>query len=235
MYATCVAPPRLADTRTRSTSSPSAYTGPPPLDAVSVKLAEALITLGSFVGIVTLAEAVEEARFPLRVALVELLLPTCPFAVTVTVVPTGMLAPAMVTATGLVVPAGSVMSGEANDPLGAAGAATPATCVIASVGGLVRVTVVGCVITDGCTPLKLTAAVFVNASTRTRPKPPTPSQPVPPAAPRASIAPLPVIVVATSRTAPPLPPPPPSGPPFGAPPAPPFARIEIGRASCRER
>ena len=108
-----------------------------------MKLADALMMLGSFVGIVTLAEAVDEERFPLSVALVELLLPTCPFAVTVTVVPTGMLAPAMVTATGLVVPAGSVMSGDANDPPGAAGAATPAICVIANVGVLVRVTVVG--------------------------------------------------------------------------------------------
>src|SRR5438132_1373950 len=101
------------------------------------------MTLGSFVGIVTLAEAVDEERLPASVALAELAAPTSPFTVTVTVVPTGMLAPAMVTATGLVVPAGSVMSGDANEPPGAAGAATPAICVIANVGVLVRVTVVG--------------------------------------------------------------------------------------------
>src|SRR2546428_14086239 len=113
MYATCVAPPRLADTRTRSTSSPSAYTGPPPLEAVSVKLADALMMLGSFVGIVTLAEAVDDERLPLSVALVELRLPTCPFAVTPTVGPTGLLAPAMVTARGLGVPAAGLSAGGA--------------------------------------------------------------------------------------------------------------------------
>src|SRR5437667_10843470 len=143
MYATCVAPPRLADTRTRSTSSPWAYTGPPPLEAVSVKLADALMMLGSLVGIVTLAEAVDEERLPLSVALVELLLPTCPFAVTVTVVPTGMLAPAMVTATGLVVPAGSVMSGVVSEPSGLAGALTPATDAMRSVGVFGRAATVG--------------------------------------------------------------------------------------------
>ena len=143
MYATCVAPPRLADTRTRSTSSPWAYTGPPPLEAVSVKLADALMMLGSLVGIVTLAEAVDEERLPLSVALVELLLPTCPFAVTVTVVPTGMLAPAMVTATGLVVPAGSVMSGVVSEPSGVAGALMPATEATRSVGEFANAATVG--------------------------------------------------------------------------------------------
>src|SRR2546422_67388 len=137
-----------------------------------------------------------------------------------------MMYASCVTSAGPVDRAGWEMSGDAVAAPEPAGYSTPALCVIANVGVLVRVTVVCCVITDCCTPLKLTSAVFVNASTRTRPKPPTPSQPVPPAAPRASIAPLPVIVVATSRTAPPLPPPPPSGPPFGAPPTPPFARID---------
>src|SRR3990172_8582891 len=59
---------------------------------MSVKLADALMTLGSFVGMGTLAEAVEEARLPASVAAPELALPIWPFVVTVTVVPTGGVA-----------------------------------------------------------------------------------------------------------------------------------------------
>src|SRR3990170_2541167 len=110
---------------------------------MSVKLADALMTLGSFVGMGTLAEAVEEARLPASVAAPELALPIWPFVVTVTVVPTGMLAPVMVTATGLVVPAGSVMSGVPNEPRGVAGAFTPATEAMRSVGVFASAATVG--------------------------------------------------------------------------------------------
>src|SRR5207245_2768256 len=119
--------------------------------------------------------------------------------VTVTVVPTGTLAPAMATATGLVVPAGRVMSGAVNDPPGAAGAVTPATEVIRRVGAFGSVAEVGDA-TDGWTPVKFAVSVFVKASARIRPTPPSPPHP-PPAPPCASIVPpLPDIVVATSRT-----------------------------------
>lgn len=99
-----------------------------------MKLAEALMMLGSFVGIVTLAEAVEEARLPLSVVVAELPAPTSPFTVTVTEVPTGMLAPVRLTVTGLVVPAGSVISGAVKEPSGVAGALTPPTEAMRSVG-----------------------------------------------------------------------------------------------------
>src|SRR5947209_14443953 len=101
------------------------------------------MTLGSFVGIAMFTEAVDEERLPASATLAELAAPTAPFTVTVTVVPTGMLAPAMVTATGPVVPAGSVMSGVVSEPSGLAGALTPATDAMRSVGVFGRAATVG--------------------------------------------------------------------------------------------
>ncbi|PYN96662.1 MAG: hypothetical protein DMD91_20640 [Candidatus Rokuibacteriota bacterium] len=110
---------------------------------MSVKLAVALMTLGSFVEIATLADAVEEVRLPLSVVVAELPAPTSPFTVTVTGVPTGIFVPVRLTVTGLVVPAGSVMSGAVKEPSGVAGALTPATEVMRSVGVFASATAVG--------------------------------------------------------------------------------------------
>src|SRR5713226_403581 len=116
-------------------------TGPGPPRAATVKVAEALMMLGSFVGIVTLADATAAASVPLSAVLaVELAAPFRPLTVTVIVVPNGMLEAASVTVTGLVVVPGRTTSGLANDAVGAAGAATPATAAIRSVGALPRVT-----------------------------------------------------------------------------------------------
>ena len=109
-----------------------------------MNVADALITLGWFVGIVTLAVAVEAAKVPARALLTaELAAPFCGFAVTVTVVPSGMFPAAKPTLIGFAVPAGSVMSGAANDPVGEAGAATPATEVILKVGAFGNATTPG--------------------------------------------------------------------------------------------
>src|SRR5205809_3794790 len=90
--------------------------------------------LGWSAGIVTLAAAVDAASVPVSVPVPEVLPPVCPLAVTVTVVPEGMFDAAKLTVTGLVVPAGNVMSGFPKEAVGAVGAETPATEVIRKVG-----------------------------------------------------------------------------------------------------
>jgi hypothetical protein len=103
--------------------------------AASVKVAEALITLGWFVGRVRLADAVEAANVPARAVLVaELAAPSNGFTVTVTVVPSGMFEAASPIVMGFVVPDGSMISGVEKEPVGEAGAATPATDVIVKLG-----------------------------------------------------------------------------------------------------
>ena len=93
------------------------------------------MTAGSLVGIVTLAVAVEAERVPLNAVLVTAVeAPMNPTTVTLNVVPTGTLVAEMFTATGLVVVPGSTTSGARNDPAGLAGALTPPTEVIWSVG-----------------------------------------------------------------------------------------------------
>src|SRR5205814_1310000 len=95
-------------------------------------------------------------------------------------------------------------------PVGAAGALTPATLAIRSVGKPATNTVVGAV-TGGVTGLLAAVRVKVSASRRIRPVPPAPpfwqpSTPLPVATgPTAVSAPLPVTVVAIKRIAPPLP------------------------------
>jgi len=109
---------------------------------------------------VTLAVAVEAANVPARALLTaELAAPFCGFAVTVTVVPSGMFAAARPIVIGLAVPAGSVMSGVVREPVGVAGAATPATDVIARLGAFGNATTPGCPIDGACA--KLIVAVFV--------------------------------------------------------------------------
>jgi hypothetical protein len=77
------------------------------------------------------------------VLVLELAAPFRGFTVTLTVVPSGMFPAAKPTLIGFAVPAGSVMSGAANDPVGEAGAAIPATEVILKVGALGRATTPG--------------------------------------------------------------------------------------------
>src|SRR5262245_19749067 len=92
---------------------------------------------------VTLAEAVVEASDPVRVALVVVIAPVCPWTRMLTAVPVGMLVPESVTATGFVVVDGNVTSGLANDAAGVAGVATPPTVAMVRVGAFVSVAVVG--------------------------------------------------------------------------------------------
>ena len=86
--------------------------------AKRMKVADALMTLGSFVGIVRLTDAVDAASVPVSDAEAELVGPTRPTAVTVTGVPGGTLDAATATVTGFVVLAGNVMSGLEKEALG---------------------------------------------------------------------------------------------------------------------
>jgi hypothetical protein len=132
-YVTREGPPYVAATRTFSIGSPSKVFAV----CVTVKVAKALITLGSVVETVTLALAVEAAWVPLRGKLLTVL--AAPFwgvTTTVTMVPIGIFVPASSTVTGLVVVAGKVISGVAYEPVGCAGAASPATAVIFNEGVL---------------------------------------------------------------------------------------------------
>ena len=128
--------------------------------AASVNVAEALMTLGRFVGTVTATTAVVDASVPLNVAVAAALPPVCPLTVTRTCVPGGMFLADSVTLTGCVVEGGSVTSGELNDAAGAAGVGTPPMEVIASMGPLASAIAEGAA-TDGGTLLTLMAAVFV--------------------------------------------------------------------------
>ncbi len=92
-----------------------------------MNVAEALITLGWFVGMVTLAVAVDAARVPARAVLVaELAAPFNGFTVTVTAVPKGMLDAPRPIVIGLGVLAGIMMSGFTKEPVGEGGAANVA-------------------------------------------------------------------------------------------------------------
>src|SRR5207249_7281662 len=133
----------------------------------SMKVADALMTLGSFVGIVRLTDAVDAASVPVSDAEAELVGPTRPTAVTVTGVPGGTLDAATATVTGFVVLAGNVMSGLENEALGVAGVVTPATEVIRSTGPAESTTGPGAP-SDGTAP-KLIAAELLKASIRMRP------------------------------------------------------------------
>jgi hypothetical protein len=167
------------------------------------------MTLGWSRGIAALADAVEDALLPTSVAVVEVAVPDWPLTVTVTVVPTGMFVAARATATGLVVPVGRVMSGDPKDPVGVGGAATPPTeVIIASVGALGRVTMVGAAYETavGGAPLNVRDDVFVKPSIRMRPRLPGTGPP-----PFTLTDPPPATVVAINRTAPPDPPPPGEG------------------------
>src|SRR2546426_6008142 len=98
------------------------------------------MTVGWFVGMVTVAEAVELPTVPLRPLLVTVLMtpPDCPLTVILSVVPSGMLLAAKFTV-GVDVPPGRTKSGVANDPVSVAGALTPPREVMVSVGLLVSV------------------------------------------------------------------------------------------------
>src|SRR5438105_9540771 len=140
-------------------------------------VADAVTTAGSLVGNVTVAVAVEEASVPLSAVLVaELEAPMKPTTVTASVVPMGTLAAAMLTVTGFVVVPGRTTSGAASEPVGFAGAATPAIDVIWSVGVLESVTDVGAPeLTEAPTPpVKVAESVLVKPSTRARPAEPAP-------------------------------------------------------------
>src|SRR5574337_1751193 len=122
---------------------------------------------------VRLAVAVEASGVPARAVLVtELAAPSRGFTVTVTVVPSGTFDAASVTVVGLAVPAGSMISGFENEPVGDAGAATPATDVIVKPGAFGSATTSGLSIDDTC--VKVIVAVLVYDSMRMRPAPPGP-------------------------------------------------------------
>src|SRR5438552_7676055 len=168
---------------------------------------------------VRLAVADEDAAVPPSVAVTDETVPTKPRTVRVTTVPTGMFAAVMVTGTGFVVPAGSVMSGVTKEPWATPGVATPAIELMRSVGAFARTAGLGSEdeIVVGGTATKFNTAVFVNDSRRKRPALPAPLKKKPPEPPKnppmrsppfTSIVPFPPTVLATSLTAPPLPLPP---------------------------
>src|SRR5438552_871002 len=186
---------------------------------------------------VRLAVADEDAAVPPSVAVTDETVPTKPWTVRVTTVPTGMFAAVMVTDTGFVVPAGSVMSGVTKEPWATPGVATPAIELMRSVGAFARTAGLGSEdeIVVGGTATKFNTAVFVNDSRRKRPALPAPLKKKPPEPPKnppmrsppfTSIVPFPPTVLATSLTAPPLPLPPNPADGLGpAAPLPPRARI----------
>lgn len=92
---------------------------------------------------VTETEVVDEAVVPLSVAVPLVEAPYSGAAVTVTVVPVGMLVAAIFTVTGFVVVEGSVTSGEPYLPVGLAGTFRPPIEVIVSVGTVATNTVPG--------------------------------------------------------------------------------------------
>src|SRR5215470_1413820 len=128
--------------------------------AASVKVAEALTTLGRFVGIATATEAVVDASVPFNVAAAEALPPVCPLTVTTTGVPGGMFVPASVTVTGCALDAGSVMSGGLKEAVGADGVERPPMDVIVSTGPPASAIAEGDA-TDGTTLLTLSTAVLL--------------------------------------------------------------------------
>lgn len=168
------------------------------------------MTVGSLVGIVRFAEAVDEVDVPESVAVADVVPPARPEEVTVTRVPGGMFDAATATFTGLVVLLGRVISGVEYEPVGEAGVAVPAIEVIVRLGVFGSATRVGWFREGGV--LYVTVLVFEMPSTRIRPTAPVPPLPVhpPPPTPPATliVPPVPVIVVATRRMPPPLPPPP---------------------------
>src|SRR5947209_10450743 len=115
---------------------------------------------------VRLAVADEDAAVPPSVAVTDETVPTKPRTVRVTTVPTGMFAAVMVTGTGFVVPAGSVMSGVTKEPWATPGVATPAIELMRSVGAFARTAGLGSEdeIVVGGTAKKFNTAVFVNDS-----------------------------------------------------------------------
>jgi hypothetical protein len=122
----------------------------------------------------TLAEAVEAARVPASGLLtVELVPPFIGVTFTLTMVPSGTFAAAIVTVMGFRVPKGTTTSGNEYEPVGAAGADTPATEAIRRLGPLARATGPGW-LSDGPLPLKFITELLLNASIRTRPPPPPP-------------------------------------------------------------
>ena len=135
-------------------------------------MAVAPTTLGSFVGMATLADALDAAKLPDRVALAEARPPASPDAVIVTSVPGGTFTAVTTTATGLAVFAGNVTSGVEYEPVGDPGAAIPATEAMLRLGAFGRIAVLGRS-SEGAT-VYVMVEVSVNASTRTRPSPPAP-------------------------------------------------------------
>jgi hypothetical protein len=100
------------------------------------------------------------------------------------------------------------------DPVSVAGALTPPTDVMVSVGLLVITGADGWLTYDatagGGLPWKVNVAVLVAASIRIRPKPPA-GLAYPPSPPLTSIDPAPAMFYAMRRTAPALPAPPHAG------------------------
>src|SRR2546428_10783515 len=93
---------------------------------------------------VRLAVADEDAAVPPSVAVTDETVPTKPWTVRVTTVPTGMFAAVLVTGTGRVEPAGSVLYRGKQEAPGTPGAAPPATGLVRGAGALPRTAGLGC-------------------------------------------------------------------------------------------
>src|SRR5437899_2691698 len=208
--------PSIATTVIFSTRSPWAKgASTSPNAATIVNVVVACSTLGPDERL-TLTLAVALAVLPVSAGLItEVIPPEAGVTVSLTVLPTGTPVVVKTTVTGFGVLAGRVISAL---PVGAAGAATPATN-----------TELGAPVVNG----GVVAAVRVkdSLSSRMRPSPPPPpfvEHPAPLVPPYARIVPFPAIVVATMRIPPPLPPPPgsPQPAPADEPLLPPVAKID---------
>src|SRR5207249_10785624 len=134
----------------------SAYTGRWPDEATSSNVALALMRLGSSVGSVTLAVAVELATVPASPVLMALEpAPIWPLTDTRIVVPSGSYAAVRLIVTGVVVVAGRTTSGIANDDNGVVGVATPPTAAMRSVGVLASTTGLGSTPTEAGAAFRL--------------------------------------------------------------------------------
>src|SRR5581483_5271437 len=158
-------PPSVALSVIFSTRSfPAKFFSRSPSAATIVNVVCACSTLGP-TGRLTDTLAVALVVVPLSAGLIaEDTGPSCGITLSSTVLPTGTLDVVKTTVTGFVVVAGSVTSAT---PVGAAGAGTPATLLMVSVGNPATNTLPGR--SDVAMGLEAAVRVMVSASSRTRP------------------------------------------------------------------
>src|SRR5688572_29129035 len=132
------------------------------------------MTLRPLFGRIRFTVAVEEAVEPVSVPATVVGFPLSGVSFTCTAVPDGRFVPFTNTCTGLGTEVGTTMSGgELNEPAGFAGAETPPTEAITSVGVFGRVTGLGCPKVCSLVEQRGTNWLKLKASTRMIPAEPT--------------------------------------------------------------